>query len=215
MATQLKTARRRLNPDTRRALILDEAARIVAREGVADLSIELISRQCGISKSLVYNYFPNLTILLQMLLERELRHLRRLQFEAVERAETLEMLVRSVTHVYLRYISERGLIIERLQNEPSVSHIHDPTGYGRDAAVDYLASIIGPHLALPNEVIRAATDISFGLPAFAGSYLLRHDTPLELVEDLTVTMIMGSLMQLQSDYAARRQPLPLHGKPAG
>ena len=36
-------------------------------------------------------------------------------------AETFEALVRGVTHVYLCYIEDRGLLIERLQAEPSVS----------------------------------------------------------------------------------------------
>jgi AcrR family transcriptional regulator len=52
-------ARRRLDPQVRRDLILDEAARIVAEEGVSTVSMERLGREAGISKALVYNYFPS------------------------------------------------------------------------------------------------------------------------------------------------------------
>jgi TetR/AcrR family transcriptional regulator, fatty acid biosynthesis regulator len=199
--------RSRMSPEKRQTLILDHTAEIVAREGVAALSMERIARDAGISKSLVYNYFPNLTLLLQHLLQRELRRLRRQQIEAAESAVTFEGLVRSVTHVYLRYIDERGLIIERLQAEPSVSAVHDPTDYSRDRAVDYLADIVERHFGLPSDIAHAATDISFGLPASAGAYLHHHALDRQTLEDMTVTMIIGTFTQLKSDYVARRTPL--------
>ncbi len=207
MASAALKTRRRYSPEKRRELILDQTAEIVAREGVATLSIEQIGREAGISKSLVYAYFPNLTELLRELYQREMKHLRRLQAAAAAGADTFEGLVRSVTHEYLKYYDERGLIIERLQNEPSVSAMHDPTDYGRDAAVDYLTDIVMTHFDLPREIARAATDISFGLPASAGSYLRRHDLPLKTVEDLTVTMIIGTIMNVKNEYVARKQPL--------
>jgi AcrR family transcriptional regulator len=206
--TRNATKRRtRLDPEQRRSLILDHTAEIIAAEGVAALSMERVGREAGISKSLVYNYFPNLGELLSELLQRELRRLRRMQGAAAEGATTFEGLVRAVTHVYLKYIEERGLIIERLQSEPTVSAIHDPTEYGREAAVDYLADIVMRHFDLPLEVARAATDISFGLPASAGAYLLRHGMSHQELEDLTVTMILGSMTALKTEHISRMQPL--------
>lgn len=188
-------------------MILDHTAQIVVRDGVAQLSIEGIGREAGISKSLVYAYFPNLTELLRELYQREMRRLRRLQTEAAEKADTFEGLVRSVTHVYLGYIAERGLIIERLQHEPSVSEMHDPTDFARDRAVDYLTDIVIAHFDLPRDIARAATDISFGLPASAGAYLHGHDLDLKTLEDLTVAMIIGAIVNVKSDYMSRKQPL--------
>jgi TetR/AcrR family transcriptional regulator, fatty acid biosynthesis regulator len=207
MATAAAPIRRRLSPEMRRTLILDHTADMVARDGVASLSIDSIGREAGISKSLVYAYFPNLTELLRALYRREMRRLRRAQRDAAAAATTFEQLVRSVTHVYLTYIDERGLIIERLQAEPSVSEMHDPTDFGREAAVDYLTEIVVAHFDLPADIARAATDISFGLPASAGSYLHRHQLDLATLEDLTVSMIIGAIVQAKTDYMARRQLL--------
>ena len=207
MATTAKSPRRRLSPEARRALILDHTADIVAREGVAQLSIERIGKEAGISKSLVYAYFPNLTELLRDLYQREMKQFRRLQAQAADTATTFEGLVRSITHVYLSYMHDRGMLIERLQAEPSVSEAHDPTEYSRDRAVDDLTAIVIEHFDLPPDIARAATDISFGLPATAGAYLLRSKLDLKTLEDLTVTMIIGSVVHLKDEYAVRRQQL--------
>ena len=207
MARPAPKERRRYSPEKRRELILDHTAEIVAREGVATLSIEQIGREAGISKSLVYAYFPNLTELLRELFKREMKRLRKLQAAAAANAVTFEELVRSVTHEYLKYFDERGLIIERLQAEPSVSEMHDPTEYGRDAAVEYLTDIIVAHFDLPRDIARAATDISFGLPASAGSYLHRHDLDLQTLEDITVTMILGAVTSLKTEYVGKHKPL--------
>jgi TetR/AcrR family transcriptional regulator, fatty acid biosynthesis regulator len=193
-------ARKRLAPEERRTLILDHTADIIARDGVATLSIESIGKEAGISKSLVYAYFPNLISLLRELYQREMRQLRRRQAAAAEHVESMEQLVRSITHAYLRYIDERGLIIERLQAEPSVSDHHDPTDFNRDAAVDYLTDIVLRFYNLPRPIARAATNISFGLSASAGSYLHRHDLDLGTLEDITVAMVLGSFSDLENRF---------------
>lgn len=200
MVSATPRLRRRYSPEKRRELILDQTADIVARDGVATLSIERIGREAGISKSLVYAYFPNLTELLRALYQREMKQLRRRQSDAAVHAESIEQLVRSVTHAYLSYIEERGLIIERLQAEPSVSANHDPTAFDRDVAVDYLTDMVLRFYKLPRPIARAATDISFGLPAAAGSYLHRHNLEPKTLEDLTVAMIVGTFSDLENRF---------------
>jgi hypothetical protein len=115
--------------------------------------------------------------------------------------------VRGVTHEYLDYIDRRGLIIERLQAEPSVSEAQDPTQYDRNSSVDYLAPIVAKQFNMPIELARAATDISFGLPASAGEYLLRTRMDLQELEDLTVSMIIGSIAMVRTDFLTRKQKL--------
>jgi len=199
--------RKRFSPEIRRSMILEQTAKLVAKDGIARLSMERIAQECGVSKALVYNYFDNLTELLSALLERELQALRKLQIKAAEDADTFEKLVRNITHQYLSYIDERGLLLERLQSEPSISKHADPTEYGRDAAVDYLSKIIAKHFELPKDIARATTDISFGLPAAAGAYLLRSDMDRQIIEDLTVSMIIGTAVSVKNDYLAKQQKL--------
>jgi|TARA_B110000259_G_scaffold1000_1_gene1224 AcrR family transcriptional regulator len=188
-------------------MILDCAAKIVADEGVAAVSMERLSKDAKISKALVYNYYPSVTVLLQTLLNREYRHLRKLQLDAAESAETLEQLTRRVTKVYLSYIKDRGMLIERLAVEPSVANSGDPTKYGREAAVTYLAQIISDNFNIDMQVAKPAVDISYGMPAAAGQYLIHHDVNLQTIEDITVTMILGSYEAIQKKYETSLKPL--------
>ena len=184
-----KKTRTRLSPKARKNMILDCAAKLVGEEGVSAVTMERLGTEAAISKALVYNYFPSVTLLLQTLLTREYRHLRRVQLEAAESAETLEQMVRRVTKVYLSYISDRGLIIERLSLEPSVANSGDPNKYGRDPAVNYLAEILCDNFNIDMEVARATVDISYGMPTAAGQYLIHNDINLQTIDDITVAMI--------------------------
>ena len=202
-----KKTRTRLSPKARKSMILDCAAKLVADEGVSAVTMERLGMEAGISKALVYNYFPSVTVLLQTLLTREYRHLRRVQLEVAESADTLEQMVRRVTKVYLSYISDRGLIIERLSLEPSVANSGDPNKYGRDPAVNYLAEILCDNFNIDIEVARATVDISYGMPTAAGQYLIHNDINLQTIEDITVAMFLGSYQAIQKRYEASLKTL--------
>ncbi len=200
--------RKRLAPEERQSSILDHAAEIVAVEGLSAVTMERVATAAGVSKSLVYVYFQSTTELLQNLLQRELKRLRRRQAHAAENARTFREMVRQVTHAYLSYIEERGLIIHRLQNEPSVAQgTGNPTDYNHDAAVAYVAEIVSDNFDIPMELAIPASAISFGLPIAAGDYLDMKDADLKTIEDLTVTMIIGCVEAVQKNYTTMHKPL--------
>lgn len=205
--TQPAKTRTRLSPEVRKNLILDHAAEVVAVEGVSALSMERLGREAGISKSLVYAYFPSMKELLQTLLKREYRRLRILQNEAASSAETFEQLVRRITTTYLTYMEERGLILDRLAAEPCLSDSGDPTEYSRETAVQYLARIVSDNFNIDMSVALPAVDISFGMPAAAGHYLTRHEVSRQTIEDITVTMMIGSIEALKRNYDTALKPL--------
>jgi len=53
-------------------------------------------------------------------------------------------------------------------------------------------------------VATAATEISFGLPAAAGEFLVRSGMDRQLIEDITVSMILGSIAGLRNDALGRQ-----------
>jgi TetR/AcrR family transcriptional regulator, fatty acid biosynthesis regulator len=199
--------KRRYSPAIRRTMILDAAAELVEREGIWQLSMERVASHADISKALIYKYFNNVESILQELLTRELKQLRKEQAEAAEKAQTFDELVRGVTSAYLRNIAQKGLLIERLQADPSISNSSDPTDFQREGAVEYIAAIVQRNFGIPMETARAVTDISFGVPSAAGAYLLRHDVDLDDLVDLTVSMIIGSVNGVRNDYMTRKMKL--------
>lgn len=202
-----KKTRTRLSPEVRKHLILDHAAEVVKTEGVSALSMERLGQEAGISKSLVYAYYPSMKELLQTLLKREYKSLRIRQAKSAEGAETFEQLVRQTTKAYLSYIDERGLILDRLAAEPSLSDHGDPTEYSRITAVEFIANIVHEHFGIDMKIALIAIDISFGIPAAAGHYLTRHDVSRQTVEDITVAMMIGSIGGLKRNYETALKPI--------
>ena len=198
--SNIKPKRTRLSPEARQDHLLDCSSEMIAADGLAGFTMEGLAKRANVSAPLVYNYFPSVTLLLQTLLTLEYRHLRIVQLDVAESAETLEQMVRRVTKVYLSYISDRGLIIERLSLEPSVANSGDPNKYGRDPAVNYLAEILCDNFNIDMEVARATVDISYGMPTAAGQYLIHNDINLQTLEDITVAMILGSYQAIQKRY---------------
>ena len=203
----VKKKRTRLSPERRKDLILDQVADIVASEGVSSLSMDRIGREAGISKSLVYAYFPTIKDILKTLLRREYKRLRDLQDEAAQSAETFEQLVRRVTTTYLTYMDERGLILDRLAAEPNIAEMSDPTEFSRETAVKHLAKIVHDNFGIDMDIALPAVDISFGMPAAAGHYLIRNEVSRQTIEDITVAMIIGSIEALARRYQVSFKPI--------
>ncbi|WP_062464923.1 TetR/AcrR family transcriptional regulator [Demequina soli] len=61
----------RLSPDQRREQIEAVAARHFERDGVAGASMSAIARDAGVTRPLVYHYFPGKQSLLEAVLQRE------------------------------------------------------------------------------------------------------------------------------------------------
>ena len=204
---ETKKTRTRLNPEQRKSMILDHAAKFIATEGVSALTMERLGKEAGISKSLVYTYFPSMTDLLQTLLKREYALLRQQQVLASDSAETFEQMVRRITRSYLMYIEERGQLLERLMAEPSVAALGDPTRFQRSTAVDHIAGIVADTFDMELEIARPVVDISFGMPAAAGNYLIHQQANRQTIEDITVAMIVGSVEAIREKYDSSFRPL--------
>jgi AcrR family transcriptional regulator len=190
-------ARRRLDPKVRRDLILDEAARVVREEGVSAISMERMGREAGISKALVYNYFPSRNALLSELLVREYRRFQDEARAAIKGVHDFEALVRITTRAYLTHVAERGVLIQRLMNEPAVAvAIRSVDAEGRQLTVSFFATEIAKCYGLDASTGAMASDLLMGLTGAAGDYLARTGEEVGRVEDMAVTMIMAALERL-------------------
>ena len=86
--------------DLKRGAILKTAARTFADEGFDRASMAGLARACGISKSLIYHYYPSKEALLYDILFTHLSALKE-AVEGVERGLDAEADLRAVVHVIL------------------------------------------------------------------------------------------------------------------
>lgn len=201
--------RRRLDPQVRRDLILDEAARVALEEGVTAVNMERIGREAGVSKALVYNYFPTKNALLSELLIREYRRFQAAGRAAAEDATGFEELVRATTRSYLRHVADRGLLIQRLVNEPAVAQaIRSVDEQGRELTVAFFAREMSATFGLPPKVAATVTDLLMGLTGRAGDYLSRHRDEADFVEDVAVRMIMAAVREVAAESGHATAAVP-------
>jgi AcrR family transcriptional regulator len=58
-------------PPQRREQLIDAALSVIVQQGYGGVSIEAIARTAGVTRPVIYDHFPNLSELLQALVERE------------------------------------------------------------------------------------------------------------------------------------------------
>lgn len=203
--TAAPRTRRRLAPDVRRDLILDEAARIVVADGVSGVSMERLGREVGVSKALVYAYFAGRTELLSALLRREYQRFQEQGQTAAADIDDFAELVRVTTRAYLAHVAERGVLIQRLMNEPAVATAIRPVDAdGRQLTVRYFARAMSRAHAIDRDRAATAADLLMGLTGAAGDYLFRTGADLHAVEDIVVTMILAAVAAVSDPVNAAR-----------
>ena len=83
----------------------------------------------------------------------------------------------------------------------------DPTRFQRSTAVDHIANIVADTFDIDIDIAKPVVDISFGMPAAAGNYLIHHHANRQTIEDITVAMIVGSVEAIRRKYDSAFRPL--------
>lgn len=187
-------ARRRLAPEARAAQILDVAARLLMEEGFTEVSMERMGREAGVSKALIYNYFPSRNDLLRALLEREVAALRQTQVREVAAAENFHDLVRRTTRLYIEHMQARGALLRKLWAEPAVARsMADDDLRRRDEAMHYFARRVMREYGLPRDVAMPAVDMQMAMTEAAAQHLSQSHDDVDFATDLCVTLLLGGL----------------------
>ncbi|WP_299329469.1 TetR/AcrR family transcriptional regulator [Parasphingopyxis sp.] len=190
--------RRRMAPEDRRSLILDAAARIVVDEGVSAASMDRVAREAQVSKPLVYNYFDNRANLLSTLLIREYPAF---QGTPVKRNadESFEDLIRRTTLDFIDRYLAKGMLIQRLLNEPSVAaDVLKKQAKGREATVKFFGDLMEAEFDVAKGTGGTIAELCMGITRSAAQILMRDESDHDRVVDMTVKMIVGAAEKLGS-----------------
>lgn len=205
LAPQAKPARRRLHPLVRRELILDSAAALVMGEGLTAVSMERIARDAGVSKALVYSYFPGRDELLGALLLREYESFQRESRAAAAKVDGIEALVRATTRAYLAHVAARGALIRRLVIEPNIAaHLQNAEAAGRTTTSAFFAKALAQEYGIEKRRAEMLVQILLGLSGAAGDYLAANQSDIDEMTDHVAGMVMAVLERYRADGSQKQ-----------
>lgn len=194
--------RQRLAPQERAGQILDFAAKLILEEGLTELSMERLGREAGISKALIYNYFPNRNDLLRELLKREMEVLRERQVEQIAAATDFRDLVYRTTRTYVAQVKERGALLQRLWAEPAVARsVADQNLRKREEALRFMVNQVVKAYGLPKDVATSAVDMGMAMTEAAAQHLPSSHDDVDFATNICVTLLTGGLAALATEQA--------------
>lgn len=149
MARTDSRPRRRLDPDSRRAAILDAAARAFATFPFSDVTISAISASADASNALVYRYFANkeelYTEVVRLAID-ELRTQQEAALSALPEGVPVRDRIRAATLVYLNHIAAHpdswSMPMRQPGGEPAAAA--ELRAAARQSYVKNLAALLAP-----------------------------------------------------------------------
>lgn len=200
MTTATPRKRTRLTPSARRDQILDEAARLLLEEGLYAVNMERLARDVGISKGLVYNYFPTRDALLTALLSREQAELRDRGMARALQAESYADLIRQTTGLYLEQTRDRGALIAALLSDPSVAKLMEAENRAdRDRTARFFVRATRRAYDLPLPLAILVVEMLWAVTDRAGKLVAEKQLDVEAATELCVELITGGLAGLDRD----------------
>ena len=194
----LQRKRTRLTPEVRREQILDEAAQLILAEGLYAVSMERLARDIGISKGLVYNYFPTRDALLTALLNREQAELRDRGMVSALQAESFDDLIRQTTRLYLEQTRDRGALIAALLSDPSVALLMEAENRAdRERTVRYFVKAVRREYGLPLPMAIAGVEMVSAVTDRAGRLVADGQLDVATATGMCVALITGGLANLR------------------
>lgn len=199
--------RRRLSPQDRTEQILNVAAQLILDEGLTEFSMERLGRDAGVSKALIYNYFPNQTDLLRALLEREIVQLHERGTHVIASSAGFPDMLRQTTRMYINYIATRGTLLQRLWQEPAVAGaVADANLESNGETKRYFVKQVRKQYGLPLHVAIAAVDMQMAMTDSAAQHLHSSGNNIELATDICVRLLLGGLDALALVYQEQLAP---------
>lgn len=187
---------RRLNSDERRRQLVDAGAALFAEHTYEEISMRQVAQAAGVSKPLLYHYFPSKIELFKAAVAEKAEELGRL-LEPVGEKNALEQLTASLD-AYLAWIAENAQTWSKLmQSATTVPEARELVEDFRQHTVDLVLSrLIGKRKARP--ALRIAIKGWLGyIDAAILDWTQTRDLDREKLRDLLIAAFAASLFAAQ------------------
>ena len=188
-----QTKRTRLQPEERRAQLLDCAQIIIQERGLSSFTMDAVAREADVSNPLIYKYFDTRLSLLQILLQREYDRFYGNYQERLKNAADFEEIVTIAVTVNFEEAS-KGNILNILRSQPDIRAVlKDVRSRQAPKLGRYLIRAARERFPLSREDAELVTVLASGASQSAAEYYGNNVQGREKLIKDTVRFILGAI----------------------
>ena len=193
-------AYRRLKVDERRRQLLERATELFATHGYDELSMAKIAREAGVSKPLLYHYFPTKRQLFEAVLGQAAeQHLERIDWsDDLPPAEQLS----GSLDAYLSWIEENRPTYEKLMRSAGIPEVRELIDRVREETAQRILAGLAPEGAPPPKVRAAVRGWLWFMDGVCLDWVHEQDLTRAEVHGLLLGSLFGALTAADFDAAA-------------
>lgn len=193
-----------MSPEARRQTIVDAAVGLILELGHSGVTLEQVAERVGISKALIYKYFPRREVLLRAMLEQEFKALRGRGLDSIPERVPVERVIRGTVEQALRYYHDHGPILRLLSSDPEVADLaRRGSRSSRSSTNAYFIRALGRHYGVPKDVAVIAVTMVVNAPIHSMSHLHSQKIDIDRTIDVWTEFIIGGWQALQKRYGSR------------
>ena len=180
------------------ATILEAAARIIARDGLAGFSTNAVAKRAGVSIGSLYQYYPNKDALMVALIDRQQQQqLDSLMVAAsqVDASASLEAVVRTLVRGAMQHHRDHDLLASAIDHEEARLPVDALVGRYLDQGGALVGVMLArfAHQIQPIDPARAARTLPALVRAVTDAWANQSPPQLEVAEDEAVKAVLGYL----------------------
>lgn len=190
--------RQRLSAEVRRRQILDAASALVLSQGHLPLPLEALAQRVGVSKALIYEYFPTQADLFNALLGEEEAAIEAAGLSGAVAVHDLMAAAQACADLYLRHVAERGPVAHFILRDTYMGgRLAPEVGRVRDRFLRSFGRRARRELALPANEALATVLLVQAIPEEMGRLVWQGDMPLDRGRELTEQLVASSIAALR------------------
>lgn len=204
-----RSTRTRLKREDRARQILDAAAELIVAQGTLPISFDALGQRVGISKALVYSYFPTQYELANRVLEAHLQGLLDDGLDAASRLADWQELTVACADLYFSHVARHGPLLHILLSDLYLAgRIERPLMANYARVMGRLARRLRDQARLPARDTVASLGMLVSIPEEAGNLVFLSRIDLEVGRAVCREMTLGGIEGLPAARVVEPFPLP-------
>jgi AcrR family transcriptional regulator len=198
MAISPRKAPKQARGRATRDAIVEAAAHIVSRGGLAAYNTNAVAERAGVSIGSLYQYFPNKDALMVALIDwQQSKQLQTLKatIDSIDHAPDMEVMIRSLVRAAMNHHHEDELLASAIDHEEARLPVGNLVGGYLDKGGELVAALLGRFQEdiAPTDPLLAARTLPVIVRAVTDAWANLDPPQLTIAEDEAVRVVLGYL----------------------